>query len=78
MSGDRPVARFTRSAASVQVMTRPASNASSTCLVGAAIVTAGPPSVSTVSPHEVASPAVASPAGFEPATFRLEGGCSIH
>jgi hypothetical protein len=21
---------------------------------------------------------LASPAGFEPATFRLEGGCSIH
>ncbi len=21
---------------------------------------------------------VASPAGFEPATFRLEGGCSVH
>ena len=24
------------------------------------------------------SQAVASPAGFEPATFRLEGGCSVH
>jgi acyl-CoA reductase-like NAD-dependent aldehyde dehydrogenase len=32
----------------------------------------------TVALPETVSVAMASPAGFEPATFRLEGGCSVH